>query len=424
MAFRALIKKDLRLLLADKRTLLINMIVPVVLASFVGYIFAPRSGPASRIQIGLVDQDDSARSRALAKDLAAEEALEVVPLDETTARKRIAEGDLTAAVVIPAGTGAKIGLTAMFTDQKPHIDLLIDPSRNIDAKVIEGLLTKVAMQQVGRAFGSRQQGTEQLEQARAWAEKMGDAEQREQWTSFFDAGVRAMASTPDQAAGADGAKGGFQMPIEIEQAPVLRQGARFNSYAHSFAGMIVMYLFFVATDGGVGVIEERTRGTWRRLRIAPVRRSKLLVSKVFATFLQALLVALVVYAFGAAVFGIRIQGSVVGFAAVVLMSAVCVASFALLLMGLGRSRSQVQGYSIFAVLVMAFLGGAWFPVFLMPDWLQAASMAVPTHWMMQGLTATTWRGLGMEAVWLPLAALAGFSALFAGIGLKAFRWEE
>ena len=40
------------------------------------------------------------------------------------------------------------------------------------------------------------------------------------------------------------------------------------------------------------MLDERAKGTWRRLRIAPVRRSKLLVSKVFTTFLQALLVGL------------------------------------------------------------------------------------------------------------------------------------
>jgi ABC-2 type transport system permease protein len=73
---------------------------------------------------------------------------------------------------------------------------------------------------------------------------------------------------------------------------------------------------------------------------------------------------------------------------------------------------------------MVMLGGAWVPSFIFPEWLQAVTLFVPTRWAVDGLDAMTWRGLGLEAAWMPTAVLLGFSALFAAVALWRFRWDE
>lgn len=420
----ALLKKDLKLLLADKRSLFINIMVPVALASFVGYLFAPHDKPASKIRVAVVDLDGSKTSKRLVKAIQNEETLKVRLLGLKKAKREIEEGDLVAAIVLPKGFSAKMGLKALFSKPKPTIELLTDPSRSLDAQVIKGALTKLVMQEVGRAFGHRKQGIADLKEAAQTVDQMsGTAEEKRLWKSFFNTGVRALRAQKQQTpAGEEG--GGFQMPVTISSRDVLRKGGKFNSYSHSFAGMMVMYLLFVAIEGGAAVIDERRRGTWRRLRSAPVHGWELLFSKVLAVCLQAVFVALAVYFFGWLFFDVRVLGSVVGFCVMVLASAITAGGFALLLMGVGRTRSQVSGYGTFAVLLMSFLGGAWFPVFIMPPWLRTVSKAVPTRWMMDGLHATTWRGLDITAVGMPLLVLGGFSLAMGAVGLKAFRWEK
>ena len=70
------------------------------------------------------------------------------------------------------------------------------------------------------------------------------------------------------------------------------------------------------------------------------------------------------------------------------------------------------------------LGGAWVPTFVFPEWLQSATVVVPTRWAVDGLDAMTWRGLGLEAALAPIAVMLGFSAAFAWIAIKRFAWEE
>ena len=63
-AIIAMIRKDLILYLNDKRALMLNLLMPIVLAAFFGSLFGGSgSGNNSKIEIGLVQQDSSVMAR-------------------------------------------------------------------------------------------------------------------------------------------------------------------------------------------------------------------------------------------------------------------------------------------------------------------------------------------------------------------------
>ena len=49
---------------------------------------------------------------------------------------------------------------------------------------------------------------------------------------------------------------------------------------------------------------------------------------------------------------------------------------------------------------------------------------MPTRWAIDGLDAMTWRGLGLQAAWLPVAVMLAFTAVFSAIAIARFQWEE
>ena len=99
-------------------------------------------------------------------------------------------------------------------------------------------------------------------------------------------------------------------------------------------------------------------------------------------------------------FGVRIQGSLVGFFAVSIACAIMAATFGLLIAALGKTPAATRGVTTFAVLIMVMLGGAWVPTFVFPAWMQRATIVVPARWAVDGLDAMTWRGiLGLPGVW-------------------------
>jgi ABC-2 type transport system permease protein len=150
----------------------------------------------------------------------------------------------------------------------------------------------------------------------------------------------------------------------------------------------------------------------------------LLGSRIVSGALIALLLVLVIFGAGIALFGVRIHGSVLGFAMVVAAFSLVTSTFGMLVAAFGRTPEATRSLANFATLVMVMLGGAWVPSFLFPDWVQTLALALPARWVVDGLDAMTWRGLGLPAALAPTAALLGFALLFGVVAVWRFDWEE
>jgi len=237
--------------------------------------------------------------------------------------------------------------------------------------------------------------------------------------------ARSNATSNDPAAPAQGGLGGgITMPYEVRQEAVTAgTGIQYNGYAHSFAGMGVQFILFMGIDVGVGLLLQRQRGLWKRLRAAPLSKSLLLGSRAFSAALISAFILAVIFAFARVVFGVRIEGSAAGFLGVCAAFSVMTAFFGLLIAALGKTPEATRGLSIFATLILVMLGGAWVPSFIFPPWLQKLTVVVPTRWAVDGLDAMTWRGLGFSAAIMPITVLLGFSVLFAVLAVTRFQWD-
>jgi ABC-2 type transport system permease protein len=87
-AILALIRNDIRLYFADRRAVLVGVLVPILIAAFFGYVFGGtgRNADAGRIPVAVVDEDESTVSRAITADLTADKLPQVTALDRAAAR--------------------------------------------------------------------------------------------------------------------------------------------------------------------------------------------------------------------------------------------------------------------------------------------------------------------------------------------------
>jgi ABC-2 type transport system permease protein len=328
-----------------------------------------------RIAVLAVDEDGSPITRALAAGLASDPSLDVRPEAAVRAGEEVRRGRAAVAVVLPAGFGAAAQAALLRGQARPEIVLLHDPSRAAEAALVRGLLTQHAMRAVAEGtFAPR-------------------------------------ASTPS-------------LPYEVRaEAMTARADVPYDGFAHAFAGMSVQFILFAGINLGVGLLMDKQRGVWKRVRAAPLSKAFVLGARAASGAFISFLTLTVVFAFAIAVFGVRVQGSVVGFVAVLATIALMASTFGLLVATLGRTPEATRGLSGFAVLIMVMLGGAWVPSFLFPAWLQKATLVVPARWAVDGIEAVTWRGLPLSAVAPHLLALLGFSALFLAVAALRFRWE-
>ncbi len=427
-AFLALIRKDLRLFFSNRRALIITLAAPIAIAAFFGSLFGSNSGKVTQVPIAVVDMDKSTISRQIVVGLKDDPALRVEELDNDAALDLVKKGKLRAAVIVPPKFGDQAARAMFRPGDKPQIAIHFDPSQQMVMPMVRGMLAQHVMKAVSQsAFGADSPAMANIRGEVDASKDIADDEKRD-LVAMFDSveRVQKRATTnkePGKAAKA-GAPG-FDMPFTTVAHEVTSNKERkYNSYSHSFAGMGVQFIMFMGIDIGIALLLARRMGLWKRLRAAPVSRTLLLGSTVASGALIATILMLGIFAAGMAFFGVRIEGSVIGFLGVVICFAFLTSTFGLLLAAIGNNPEATRGLAIFATLLLVMLGGAWVPTFVFPEWLQTVSLFVPTRWAIDGLAAMTWRGLELEAALAPMGMMIATSALLFAVAIQRFKWEE
>jgi len=425
-SFRALVRKDIQLFFVDRRALLMSFAIPIAIGSFFGYVLGGQGDQpnASKIPVLTVDRDHSAISRQIVDRLAAEKALATKPSSPDDARTAVRKGQAIVAIIIPPNFGQDSGRAFFGPGLKPEIAVLYDPSHSAERAMVTGILTGDVMQAVSKEMFTGQTGRQMAQDSLARLERSTEIPENDK--KPLEDLLRSVDRWNQQAGGslAGGISRGLTMPYTTrEEAVTARRNTRYNGYAHAFAGMVVQFVLFLGIDVGVGLLQQRQRGLWKRFRAAPLSRGVLLGSRAMSAAVLAFFVVLVNFLFAGLVFGVRVEGSLAGFLGVSAAFSLMTAGFGMLVATLGKTPEATRGLSIFATLIVVMLGGAWIPMFLFPQWLQKFTLVVPTRWAMDGFEAMTWRGLGLEAAGAPIAVLLGFGAVFGALAVARFRWE-
>jgi ABC-2 type transport system permease protein len=439
-ALIALIRKDLILYLKDKRALMLHLLMPVVLAAFFGSLFGGDGGgdSTSKIDLGLVVQDKSEQSQKIAAGLKADKVLNVVELSQDEAQAKVRSGKLPVAVVIPSGFGEQASAALFSGRDKPQLPLYYDPSQSTVLAMVKGLLTQQVMQVTSASVmsGKNTQATDQyLAELPAAASRspeqaqLGDflvslkkfqdqrAAARAAQTAPAAAGAAASAVADDTAAA-----GGMTMPYTT-QDQALSSGPKYNGYAHSFAGMGVQFILFMGINLGISILLEQRQGIWSRLLAAPVSLSTIIMGRAVAGAVIATGLMIAMFVCAVLIFKVQIT-SVPGFIGMAICFGLMTAAFGLLIAAFGKTPEAARGIATFATLILVMLGGAWVPSFVFPQWMQTATLVVPTRWAVDGLDAVTWRGLGPDGAAPAMAVQLGFAAVFGALAVWKFLKDQ
>jgi ABC-2 type transport system permease protein len=426
-AFAALVRKDVRVFLSNRRALLMSFVAPILISAFLGSVLGGTPSKPQAVPFAVVDLDQSNVSKKIVADISKDSsfAMQVLPQDQAIALVR--KGSIRAAAVIPNGFGDQ-ATHAMFRPDvtKPTIDLHYDPSQAMALGMIKGLLTQHVMQIVSAAAFDPSSAIPALAQGREYVvnDKQLSPTMRNDLLNMFKdiEEVRKQSQSDGNANGRF--MTGMTLPYATRDVEVTSGQTNYNVFAHSFAGMTVQFVLLMGVELGVGLLLMRRAGLWQRYRAAPLSRTMLLGSRIAAGTIIALLLMFGIFATAIAVFGVRIHGSALGFAAVAVAFAALTSSLGLLVAAVGHTPEATRGIAIVLTLLLVMLGGAWVPTFVFPHWLQSITRFVPTRWAIDGFDAMTWRGQPLQEVAWQVTALLGLSAVLSGLAISLFKWEE
>jgi ABC-2 type transport system permease protein len=389
--------KDARIRFSGFPELLFFIILPVVF-TFILAGGTPSGDDDARIRLLVVDEAQTPISLQIAGELEASTAVRPEVVARAEADSQFETRRASAVLIIPAGLDA-----ASLQAETAEIELLEQPN-NLNATVSErAVLT--AIRNVSSAVAAANAAVTQREKQLAFASNI---ERQAYFDQSLELARNLQDQTPQRVTAIQGAT-----PDQVEYDP----------RANSSAGQLITWVFIPLFGLSELFAYERQQGTLRRLLTTPTRKTTYLLGTISGNVLIALVQMILLVAFGIFVMGLNWGHDPAGLIVILTASALAAAAFGTTLGTFVKSAGQANGLSIMFGMVMALMGGCWYPLELFPPVVQNAVKVLPTTWAMQGMLDLVLRGRGLMDILPEAGVLLGFAAVFFTIGVWRFRYE-
>jgi ABC-2 type transport system permease protein len=194
-----------------------------------------------------------------------------------------------------------------------------------------------------------------------------------------------------------------------------------NPANYVIPGYLVMFVFFAAAVTAETLVRERQNKTLERLLSTSVRREAILGGVFTGTALRGLVQIIIFWGVGILAFHIDLGLSPLAVIVLSLLMVIMSSAFALMLSTLVTTQRSAGSLASVTGLLLAPLGGCWWPFFLYPEWLQNIARITPHAWATSGFNKLMVFGADFGAAVPNMLALLGFAVVFGAIAIWRFR---
>ena len=379
-----LASKDTRIFFRDRAALAFAFLLPFIFV--IGFTLALRDvGPEDEaLQFTLATQETAGISVLAIESIASDPAGPVVAMAHGEALEAMDSGDIAGFVSFPADFTRRY-----LAGETAALEVYAGDAPPADEAALRGLAQEIAVRFSG---------------ARATL-----------------SAVTALGSRQEAAAAMEGlldGTGGPAVDLRVEQVGEI---APFNTSNFVLPGYLTMFVFFTAAMGAEALARERQTHTLERLMANGVRRESLIVGKFLAGALIGVVQVAVMWIVGALAFNVDLGASPVAVIVLSLLMVLASAAFAVLLASFVGNVRTASAAGVLTSLVLAPIGGSWWPLFITPAFMQSLARLTPHGWANDGLNRLMLFGAQFADVLPSMAALLAFAAVFLALALWRFR---
>lgn len=190
-------------------------------------------------------------------------------------------------------------------------------------------------------------------------------------------------------------------------------------------GVLGMNMMFSCLFGiGYVIVRYRKSGYLKRLNATPLRAAEFISAQLVSRLLLIMTVTVLVFAVCKLVLDLRVEGGYLPLLLVTMLGAMSMISLSLLVAARVTSEELSGGLLNLISWPMMILSGVFFPLDGAPAFVQAAAKLFPLTWMLDGARAVMLDGASLADIALPLAVLAGMTAVALALGAGLFRWTQ
>ena len=394
----AMIVLRLRRVLRDRGSVVWLIGMPIVFSLVLGQLMGDwgESGPPRRPRFMVFAPGGGAAAEELLAGLRDHERFLVVNADTTVspaaARDAVEQGRLTAVLAVPPGFGAPGGAA---TDT---LELWYDSDR-LSSQTVRTLLDRAVLRR-NTAAAARSLVAAPGPDGRVPADSA---------RAFDEAAFLRAWDTPRVTLAA----GTLGRQAEREGMALTR------ATQHTGPAYVLFFMLMYLLTSAKDLVDERRNRTLARLMVSRARAIDLVLGFFLGGLVLGLAQAAILLVLNGAVFGIDYGDSPAGLVLTVVLFAGVAAAGSVLLGATARTGGQADGLGVAVTLVLAALGGLWWPLEIVPPAMQEVGRALPTGQAITIFHDMIGRGWGLDRLGDLLLGLAGWFVVL--LSLAAWR---
>lgn len=367
----ALLHKEFIQTLRDRRTLLIQIGLPIVQLFIFGYAIRTN---VEHVPTAVADQSLDPASRAYVQSMVVSGYFDVIaylPSQEEVIRA-IDEGRAQAGIVIPPGFQASV------TRGEAQALLLVDGSDVFTSQTAYRSITAIAGEHSTDLMIAQLQRAGQLR--------------------------------------------GEQRILPIDTRVRILYNPNLDDLWFLIPGMVATILQTQTVSlTAASVVREREAGTMEQLLVTPIKPGELMLGKIAPNIVISMLNMLTILAVGIFWFEVPFQGDFWLFLWLSFMYLFSGLGLGLLVSTVSQNQKQTQQTAMLIMLVGLVLGGFMFPRYLQPTWVRIIGNLFPLTYFIPIARGIVTKGVGLSYIWEQVIALLVYVVLVMLLSIRAFR---
>jgi ABC-2 type transport system permease protein len=397
--------KDLKIFVSDRGSLFFSIIFPFLFIILFNFLLTGAFGNDTRLTLHVLTQETGGMSTQILAGMETKDEAALAPgspviiwdKDYAAAKAAVDSGNMSGFLAFPADFTQSV-----MAGTPTSLEIYADAGATNDRAALSGLASAITSRFITDTVIIN--ATAQLMQENGASQADIQAAVGKITAGLF-AGGDASAMTP------------FLTLVTQKVGDVQQE----NPSNYVVPGYLVMFVFFAAATSAPAIVQEREKHTLERLLTTSVTKEAILGGIYLGGVIRGLIQAVIFWGFGILAFHVDMGLSP---AAVILLTALMVimsSAFSIMLATLAKTVRSASSLAVLTSLLLAPLGGCWWPLFLYPQWLQTIAKISPHAWATEGFNKLMLFGAGFNDAGASMIALAVFAVIFGSIAIWRFK---
>ena len=363
-----------KLIFQKKSNVIVYIILPIVLIM----VFMSMKGSVSnsKVSMGVVNKDNTEISRDMLKYLDSTEKFKIVPLNEENLEEKVSSGDLQFALIIP---------------------------ENMKVKILNKDIGKIQIISI------------KGQDATVWIE------------NYIDMYMRNLMDISKVANGKEAIfneiyEGYSKQELTLESRFVT-DNAKSSGVTQSTMGLFIMVMLIGTTTTSRLILKEKKEGTYQRICTSPVSSKQFMTSNVIVNLFIVLIQVTIVLFLAIKVLRYNTHIPAMQLLIILMSFGTVAVSLGLLIVVFSNSTSSANNLSTLIITPSSMLGGCFWPVSVMPQYIQRISDFIPQSWAL-GAIRKLQTGAQFKDILGNILILLGFAITFFLISVYKMKKDK